>query len=134
MTGLRPPAGGMPRRAAAGDPQRQDLAGGRGARTLAGPGLAGPRAWARLRVERLRDRPADPRRGAPQGCFLLSFCAPRGVMMTCMKTRPESRRRVDDAQARLPHELSPSDTNLAFLRALADALRDILRDEQTHIS
>lgn len=54
--------------------------------------------------------------------------------MTNMKTRPEPRQRVDDARAQVPHEPSPVDSNLAFLRALADALRDILRDERGHVS
>jgi hypothetical protein len=54
--------------------------------------------------------------------------------MIAMKTRSEPRRRLDDAQAPLPRESSPPDSNLAFLRALADALRDILRDERSHAS
>ncbi|HXX70335.1 MAG TPA: hypothetical protein VEK07_24355 [Polyangiaceae bacterium] len=54
--------------------------------------------------------------------------------MTSMKTRPEPRRRLDDVRVRLPGELSPPDSNVAFLRALADALRDILQDERSHVS
>jgi hypothetical protein len=54
--------------------------------------------------------------------------------MIAMKTRPEPRRRLDDRRVPLPREYSPPDSNLAFLRALADALRDILRDERSHVS
>jgi hypothetical protein len=75
-----------------------------------------------------------PRSAGTFSCFFLSFCRPCGVIMTSMKTRPEPRRRVDDARAQMNHEPSPADTNLAFLRALADALRDILRDERGHVS
>jgi hypothetical protein len=63
-------------------------------------------------------------------CFFLSSCRLRSVIMIAMKTRPEPRRRLEDAQAPLPHQYTPPDSNLAFLRALADALRDILRDER----
>jgi len=54
--------------------------------------------------------------------------------MTAMKTQPEPRRRLDDARTRLRREQSPPESNLAFLRALADALRDILRDERGRVS
>jgi hypothetical protein len=52
--------------------------------------------------------------------------------MVAMKTRGEQPKRREDAQGRPQRAPStPPDSNGAFLRALADALRDILRDEHS---
>ncbi len=49
-----------------------------------------------------------------------------------MKIREEQSWRADGARHRLRGKRkSVADTNRAFLKALADALRDILRDERT---
>jgi hypothetical protein len=52
--------------------------------------------------------------------------------MLAMKNRGEQPNGLEDARA-LAHRPRPAanDSNGAFLRALADALRDILRDERT---
>jgi|GEM_PF-4185459 len=52
--------------------------------------------------------------------------------MVAMKTRGEQLKRPEDAQVRPRRAPStPPDSNGAFLLALADALRDILRDEHS---
>jgi hypothetical protein len=50
--------------------------------------------------------------------------------MLAMKNRGEQPKSLEDALAHRPRPAA-NDSNGAFLRALADALRDILRDERT---
>jgi hypothetical protein len=55
------------------------------------------------------------------------------MMNPIMKNRAEAPFQSDRPPPSRRHRAAASDSNVEFLRAFADALRDILRDERGHV-
>jgi hypothetical protein len=67
--------------------------------------------------------------------FEYSLFAAAGVMMTAMKTPGgQSPLRADPPLRARRKRGAAADSNLEFLRAFADALHDILREERVRVS